>query len=400
MRNLAETVKGYNPAVPGASTKDGWTAPPLSELIVRSGRGAADAAETPELGRVVADLLAVRGPSGRFLVPAESPGTAARSLLAYNRLRPLKVRTARAAIGWALRFGAGPLLSEPRRITAGPGSPVLLDHLATVLDESRLVFAATEQGGSGFLTPVLQLFAPDGRSAGFAKIGWDPVTAAMIRTEADALERAARAGSSQFRVPPVRWAGEWEGLELLVTAPMPLRARRLRESELPPVEPLLDVATIDGPLERRRVTESQYWADAVACGAVEAERGRHVLGDLLATIATSHGDVELAFGRWHGDWVEWNLAEADGQLWAWDWAYSAPGVPLGFDLLQFFHLRHRILRGEAPPQALEHAAADAKPGLTHLGIPIDEQRAVTALHHAEVLMREERAHQARATVGA
>ncbi len=97
--------------------------------------------------------------------------------------------------------------------------------------------------------------------------------------------------------------------------------------------------------------------------------------------------------------MEWNLARAGRDLWVWDWAYSAPGVPLGFDLLQFFHLRHRVLREEAPETALAHAATDAEPGLGRLGIPADERRVVVALHHAEVLLREERARQARAAVG-
>jgi hypothetical protein len=380
-------------------TTDGWAAPPLSELIVRSRRGAGLHTESQEDGRVVADLLAVRGAAGRFLVPAESPGTAARSLLAYNRLRPARVRTARAAIGWALRLGAGGLLSEPRRIRAGADDPVLLDHLAAVLGEDRVVFAATEKGGSGFVTPVLQLFRPDGTSVGFAKIGWDPVTAGMIRTEADALERAGRARWERVSVPEVRWHGVWEDLDLLVTAPMPTQVRRLRESELPPVEPLADVARLDGPLERRRITDSSYWADATATAALALGCGRHALTDHLEAVETAHGDVEVAFGRWHGDWVEWNLARADGRLWAWDWAYSAPSVPVGFDLLQFFHLRHRVLREEAPAVALAHAAEDARSGLARLGLPEDERRAVVALHHAEVLLREERARQARAAVG-
>ena len=49
---------------------------------------------------------------------------------------------------WALRLGAGGLFSEPRRITAAPDAPVLLDHLADVLGEPRVLFAATEKGGA------------------------------------------------------------------------------------------------------------------------------------------------------------------------------------------------------------------------------------------------------------
>jgi hypothetical protein len=396
--NAAKGQESYNPDVPGSATQDGWAAPPLSELIVRS-HPEAGLHTVSDDARVVADLLSVRGAAGRFLVPADSKATAARSLLAYNGLRPLRVRAVRAAMGWALRAGAAGSLSEPRRMVAPADAPVLLDHLADVLGESRIVFAGTEKGGSGFVTPVLQLFTPDGTSIGFAKIGWDPVTIDMVRAEADGLELAGRAGWDGMRVPEVRWRGQWQDLELLVTAPMPQRVRRLRLSELPPVEPLLDVALLDGPLVRQTVTASPYWDGALATAVDERAAGRDELTRHLESVARDFGDAELAFGRWHGDWVEWNLARAGADLWVWDWAYSAPGVPLGFDLLQFFHLRHRVLREEPGELALQHAADEAQPGLGRMGITADERRAVVALHRAEVLLREERARQARAAVG-
>jgi hypothetical protein len=401
----SEGKERYNRDVPGPAVKDGWAAPPLSELIVRSPDGdGTHPGPSPEdanrPGRVVAELLAVRGPAGHFLVPASSRRAAARSVLAYNRLRPLKVRVARSVIGAALWAGAAGRISESRDIVAPPDAAVLLEHLAAVLGEPRVVFAGTEKGGSGFVTPVLQLFSPDGRSIGFTKIGWDPVTTAMIHAEADALELAGRAGWKHVSVPEVAWRGSWEGLELLVTAPMPSTARRLRGSELPPIEPLHEVASLDGPLVRRRVTRSSYWTEAVATSVAATLAGRPQLAEHLERVERDHGCAELAFGRWHGDWVEWNLAEANGGLWAWDWAYSAAGIPFGLDLLQFFHLRHLVLREEAPDVALQYAAADAEPGLARLGIPSEERRAVIALHHTEVLLRDERARQARSDTDA
>jgi hypothetical protein len=220
----------------------------------------------------------------------------------------------------------------------------------------------------------------------------------MIRTEAEALELAAAAGWDSVAVPEVAWHGVWEDIEVLVTAPMPTNVRRLKPSELPPVAPLLDVAQLDGPVVRTVVRDSSYWADALATAGIERTSGRDALSRHLDAVATEHADVELSFGRWHGDWVEWNLARAGRQLIAWDWAYSAPGVPVGLDLLQFFHLRHRFLRGVEPEAALTLAADEARPGLAELGIPDDEVTAVISLHRAEVLLREERALQARSEV--
>ena len=84
---------------------------------------------------------------------------------------------------------------------------------------------------------------------------------------------------------------------------------------------------------------------------------------------------------------------------AWDWAYAAADVPIGFDLLQFFHLRHRNLRGVPLETALVHAAIDAAPGLRALGLDADAISAVTALHRIEVGLREERARQEREAIG-
>jgi hypothetical protein len=345
--------------------------------------------------RVVADLAAVTGGAGEFLVPTTSRRAAVASLRSYNRLRPARVRAARAALATAFRVGAGRAVSRPRRLTAPSGSALLLEHLATVLDEPALVFAGTEKGGSGFVTPVLQLFAPSGRCVGFAKIGWDPVTDAMIRAEADTLDLVARVGLRTVGVPQVAWRGRWEELELVVTAPMPGDVHRFAASELPPVAPLRDVAALDGPLTTVAVRDSGYWAAAIDTATALARAGDADLAAELERIDARFGMVELDFGRWHGDWVEWNLARSRGRTFAWDWAYSAPAVPFGFDLLQFFHLRHRNLRGATPEAALDLAARDATSGLATLGLGREARAAVTSLHRLEVSLRATRAALAR-----
>jgi hypothetical protein len=388
-----------------------WAAPPLADLLARPAAtpgAAADAttsaavtspAVTSPAGSpdaVVAEVAAVRGGLGEFLAPTARRAAAA-SLLSYNRLRPARVRAARAGLAAAFRVGAGGLVSRRRTLRAPATHARLLAHLATVLDEPDLVFAGTEKGGSGFVTPVLQLFTPTGRCIGFAKIGWDPVTVGMIRTEADALARVAEVGLRSVGVPELAWRGPWLDLELVVTRPMPRSARRLPARDLPPVAPLLDVAALDGPVERRPVRSARYWTDAVTTAAAVATAGDRGLADQLERVDARFGAVDLPFGRWHGDWVEWNLARADGRVYAWDWAYSAPGVPVGFDLLQFFHLRHRYVRGATPPVALDLAARDARDGLAELGLDGEQRAAVTALHRIEVELREQRAAIARRT---
>lgn len=359
-----------------ADTKDPRAAPPLAQLLVRD-------TDPVRRARPASAVWALAG--SRFVVP-DDPRLAARALLAYNRLRPPRVRAGRAALATMLRTPARRVLTTHVQLPTGPS---LLDHLAQVLGESRLVFAGSDTGGSGWRTPVLQLFTPDGVPRGYAKIGWDPVTIAMVDTEADALTRAAAAQWRSVRVPRLAWSGRYSDLALLVTEPMPARIRRLRRGEQPAVDALHEVAELHGPRQVNAVRSSRFWAEAMETAA----NAPHDVGlvPMLDAIDITSGDVEIPFGSWHGDWVEWNLgATADGIV-AWDWAYCAAGVPFGFDVLQFFHLRHRNLHGRPGDEALTRAGVEAAPYLERLGLDADQARATTALHRLEVALRTERA---------
>ena len=364
-------------------------APSLAHLLVRAGKGT-DAERVMGLRRL-------RGHAGAFVLP-ESPAVAARSLVAFNRLRPRRVRAVRALTAHGLRIGLRSVLTTPASVHAGAGTDLLLEHLASMLHEPGLVVSGSDHGGTGFRTPVLQLFTPDGRPRGYAKIGWDPVTRGMVDTEATALDAAIRAQWSTLRVPRIAWCGRWHDLTIMVTEPMPRHVRRLTRRELPPIDPLREVAELWGAVQRNAVSTSDWWNTADATAAVAAYDGRPAISAALEEFSRTHADAELNFGAWHGDWVEWNLARFDRHVIAWDWAYAAAAVPVGFDLLQFFHLRHHNLGGIPTEAALDLAARDAAPGLNALGLDPYEQAAVAWLHRIEVALRLERARQAR-TVG-
>lgn len=390
-------VSGTGSTKRGRSRPDA-AAPDLATLV----GGAESAGSDPgPPRRTIAEHWALRTGTGTFLVPARGRRVTVRSLLAYNRLRPPRVRAGRALAAGAICMGAGSLLATRRRLVAVDDAPTLLDVLASALDEPHLVFAATEQPGNGFLTPVLQLFTTRGASVGFAKVGWDEVTRDMIDTEAATLRKVADAHWSTVHVPEVAWHGRTHDLAVLITAPMPTRARRLRGAELPPIEPLHEVGRLDGPLRRHRLDASPYWHAVTAAVDAAGQAGLRD-DDLVADlehVAHDHADVELDFGRWHGDWVEWNLARAGRQLYAWDWAYSAPDVPFGFDLLQFFHLRFHNREDLPEPVALDRAATAATPALARLGVDSATRAGVVALHRVEVRLRRLRAACLRRAVG-
>ena len=89
--------------------------------------------------------------------------------------------------------------------------------------------------------------------------------------------------------------------------------------------------------------------------------------------------------------MPWNLGRAGGTLFAWDWAYSAPGVPLGFDALHFTAIPDEVLGGTSRAAAADHAADVSAPALRALGLDDDQVRAVGALHRLELELRDTRA---------
>jgi hypothetical protein len=357
----------------------------LTDLLVRPGR--------PGVHPVARrhDLLAVRGLAGDFLVPADGGALAARTLRAYNRLRPARVRAARGGLATAFTAGLGRFVTTPRPIEVPAGHESLLDHLATTLGVTELRFAGTARARAGFVTPVLQLFTPAGSCVGFAKIGWDDVTRAMVDTEADALRRAAAAATTHVEVPAVLAHGRWHDLSVLVTAPMPVGVTRLPVRERIPSSAITEIAAIDGFTRTARLRDSDYWQDAARTAGEALVAGRHDLADRFEALDRDHGDVTLPFGRWHGDLVPWNVARRGTELHVWDWAYSAPAVPLGFDALHFSYLPTVVLDGTTPDDASALAAVNVAPVLADLGLDAAQRATVVALHRLEQDLREERA---------
>ena len=288
-----------------------------------------------------------------FLVPLDSRGRARRSLSEYGALRSLPKRVPRQALGAAWSIGL-PEVVLRGRAELPAGDDTLLGHLREVLDERALTFATGLRWVGSFYTPVLQLFRPDGTPVAYAKIGWDDVTTAQVRAESDALALVASAATDLLHAPGLLHAGRWQHLELCVTAPLPRRAKRVPGAHLPPVLALREVAALDGPIATHDARSSPWWHEIMA-GRPGLERQAPGLADALGRLDTDVGAVELPFGRWHGDWVAWNMAEAPDGLYVWDWEYSRPGARSGFDLLHFFFQDAFVARSQPLMDAFEDA---------------------------------------------
>ncbi len=348
----------------------------------------------------VAERFAVV-PAGRgrsFMVSLATARASASALTSYNALRPARRRIARRVLGFGLRTGlAQPLLAHKVEvgIAAGTAAEQLADSL--VSEHLRGLFnrrVVTAFGGSDgpYRKPVLQIFGRDGTPLGYAKVGWNDWTRNAVRREATAL-RLCASRPLRLGVPALLDHSAWRGLELLVTAPLPRRVRRLREgSPLPEVGLLREISELAKP-HGGELAASPWWlglrARISGCVADPAARTRLEL--LADQLERSYGRATLMFGAWHGDFVPWNLARLGNRLYAWDWESSAQDAPVGFDALHF-HFQVAFVARRYPLSAAA-ALADqrARSALAALGVPTDRHQLVATLHLVELFVRHEQA---------
>ncbi|PZG18553.1 hypothetical protein C1I95_13300 [Micromonospora craterilacus] len=311
----------------------------------------------PPAGHTVAARYAVV-PSvarARFLLPLASPRVTAAALLGYNALRPGKVRAVRAALGMAARAGVVarapfPVLTVAVPTGVDPAELLLADRVSAVLGGAPTHAACGVRPPDPNHKPTLQLFDGSGTPRGYAKIGWNDATRALVTGEAAVLRELSRVAGAAGHPGTPRLLTEfsWTGQVVAVIEPLPARLRRVPADAPPDFAALLAVARRGGPpAEHRPLAGSPFLARLTA----EARRAasRHVAGSravaAVAELARRHGDTAVEFGHWHGDWVPWNLGRHAGGLVAWDWEHSGPDVPVGFDLAHDAFQRAVVLRG-------------------------------------------------------
>lgn len=303
-------------------------------------------------------LGVVAGRSGpRFLVPLDDPAATPEACLAYLGLRDVRTRVARGGVGLALKARLGRfVIDEELEADAGPGSLIALlqEVLADPEHPDELAVAVGLGTQDEVWKPTLQVFRPDGTPAAFVKIGLGPVADRLVGTEAEALATWHRHPDPRLVVPDLIADTTWNGTRIAVVAPLPTDARRLPTGRLVSAWP---VRELDGPLRHGPIADAPWWT-----GRVEACAAHERVAPLLAHIAERHADLDpaaLAWGRWHGDWVPWNLARCHRGLVAWDWEYAEPDAPVGLDEVHGAYQQARVVEGRSVVDALAVARAAA-----------------------------------------
>ncbi|WBB77291.1 hypothetical protein O7606_13375 [Micromonospora sp. WMMD882] len=378
----------------------------------------------------------------RFLLPLASRRVGAASTWAYNALRPSRVRLNRLAVGLLAGVGATRAAGMPVLTVAVPAEVdraevLLVDHLAAVLGD-RLHAAIGIRPPDPHHKPTLQLFDDRGRPRGYAKIGWNDATRAMVRAEADALRNLARGGADLPDAPRLLGETEWGELAVTVVEPMPSGVRGLRRPAEPQLAAMLAVARRGGPpTPARPLRGSPFLADLSARAeradlsaraeradlsarteradlsaraeqadlSARAEQGDLSAGgarsgpadgaqwpggtfrDVVVALAERYGEVSLEFGDWHGDWVPWNLGDHRGRLIAWDWENSGSDRPVGFDLAHQGFQSALSLGGRPAAEAAEQMVALLDRHGAALGLDADRRRLVGDAYLVELWLR-------------
>ncbi|PZM97190.1 MAG: hypothetical protein DIU79_03165 [Actinobacteria bacterium] len=330
-------------------------------------------------GRVMARYAVVPSVDrARFLLPLGRRRVTAASVLAYNALRPPRVRAARAVLGVAARAGLVewapfPVLTVSVPKDADPAELVLTAYLSAKLGRP-LSGAFGVRPPDPNHKPTLQLFDPDGRPAGYAKIGWNEATRALVRTEAAALRALPRESVPGYPlVPRVLLHEEWGERTLTVVEPLPAGVRGVDPAAPPRVAELAAVARRGGgPTPPRPLADSPFLLRLRA----EAERATAAVGpravEAVDRFVKRHGATLVEFGDWHGDWVPWNLGTYGDRLVVWDWEHSGPDRPVGMDLAHQGFQCALIVEGRPLRAAVR--AAEALVQRYGAGLGLDPQR--------------------------
>ncbi len=292
---------------------------------------------------------------------------------------------------WKQRWmvAAGQVLGRTGALDHAPGDRIeltpfaLVDQLATCLGEPSLIAAVGLGPRRRNRKPVLQLLRPDGRTVGFAKVGWSPFTAELIGNEAHWLRQVDGRMPPGTAAPAVLVDRTFADVRVVVTAPVPTPAFSRRRRPLP-LDTLTQIARL-GTSGRSTVADL-----AMLDGFRVAGLGEVVPLDALVE---RHRSVELELGMWHGDLTPWNTATSGGITSIWDWEFADDHRPVGFDAL---HIAFEVARRSAAPTggSSEALAIDTiERNAANILSPSTSRRtaaAMTDLYLCELLQRERR----------
>lgn len=329
-----------------------------------------------------------------MLLPAESRLAAASAATRWGSGSSAAARFKQWGLVTALRLGLADTFFRDRLVVtpmqpaeaAGmvPAAADLAGYLSTAIGCPVLLAVRTGSLRAN-RKPVLQVLGHDGTVLAFVKVGHDPLTRDLVRSEAASLVAVHEAKLSTVVAPVPLFIGDWQGLELLVLTPLPLARRHPRQAAGLPVKALREVSGIGA--DRAVLREAPFWSRLKQTSTGLGPDTREALFSVISELESRHGDTELTLGGWHGDWTPWNMQNRDGHVLLWDWERFTTGVPVGFDALHYRLNDLRLIRGLPMTEAVAGLLAGAPDLLRPLGVDADRASLLAMLYLLELGVR-------------
>ncbi len=337
----------------------------------------------------------------RLIVPAGRRQAAA-AVRRYGEPGSVRSAVATRALSAVLASGLGSAVLRSRvDVHVPPDAETIESHLSAVLGQPVQVSVHLGAARAN-RKPVLQLLTAAGETIGFAKIGINPLTAALVRAERTALEQLDAVGLHHLQ------------------GPARARARALERPGDPGAQPAAGLGEAHaacarpagaghgrgrwrGRCGRVPLAASDYWPLLTARLEAAGEGAEHTaLRSALGDLADMAGATTLSFGSWHGDWTPWNMASTRDGLLVWDWERFTAPAPLGYDALHCWLQAEVVGNGRDPAQAAASCIGRAPALLESFGVTPPRSRLTALLYLADLSVRylADRQEQAGAKLGA
>ena len=314
--------------------------------------------------------------SPRYLIPVGR-----RSVSAATRLRTSRHRLGRPAgaiIGSLVKSGA--IRAYPFRAAVGVGDEdtSLVERLRARFDRPQLHVAIALGRPRANRKPVLQLIDGDGTTVGFAKLGVDAHTDALVEREGRFLTEHGGSNPPLF-LPQALLTETWQGHQLLVVGDLGAGIDGTGALDLTAAT-VSAIANL-GHTEMATPLGSHWWASTEARISDLPPSLEPLLGrcrDRARDVLARVGDHVWPFGTWHGDLARWNAVQRGDSFVVWDWERATGPVPVGFDAVHAHFQPPILMEGRSGPAAASIALAGVEPILADLGYDGDGPALVTA----------------------
>ena len=323
----------------------------------------------------------------RIVVPGDARRAAVAAVRGYGRLQPRRRAVLRRVAAAWLATPGGARSTEVLAVPAHEQD--LRSHLQALLGRSDVRLAVPVRSLDPHSKPTVQVLSGNGQTLAFCKVGRGPAVRRM-QVEAAALRRFEKLNVPGLRVPELLHEGPWCDRHLVVTAPVPERARRATLRQWPTTCRALFALQLG---EESQPLGTSGWPGAVAervsqlSGATGPPLAQ-ALVETLTLLLKRHEKTPVVLASTHGDWVPWNLALRRHEVWCWDLEHSESSAPFGIDVVHGLAQIALRLRGMALDQAVDQTARMAGPVLEKtLHLAGANAEAVIALGLWDVLLR-------------